>query len=58
MGEGLRVLKKQDFQRCDKNTKLQTKEGLIIYTTSNFRKISESKCGFKKKKSKQRFNNL
>jgi hypothetical protein len=45
MGEGLRVLKKQDFQRCDKNTKLRTKEGLTIYTTSNSRKISENKCG-------------
>jgi hypothetical protein len=48
MGEGLRVLKKQDFQRCDKNTKLRTKEGLTIYTTSNSRKISENKCGLKK----------
>jgi len=48
MGEGPRILKKQDFQRCDKNKKLWTKEGLTIYTTSNSRKVSENKCGFNK----------
>jgi hypothetical protein len=29
----LKVLKKQDFQRCDKNPKLWTKEGPTIYIT-------------------------
>ncbi len=48
MGEGLRIFKKQDFQKCDKNKKLQTKERPTIYTTSNSRKKSENKRGLKK----------
>jgi hypothetical protein len=52
MGEGLRVLERQDFQRCGENRKLWTK-GLTNYTTSNSRKINEKKSGLKKKLSKR-----